>query len=335
MSKSVDPLVDLIWGYKKTSALSAACRLGIFDALKVKKSLDELCKTIQCPSQSTFRLLRLLECFGLVEISVSGDYFLTDLGRRFCSDEKDSLHAAALQAGMEYVHRTWENLDASIKNDGESFSLVNGAPLFEYLDRNPDLMRVFNSKSKSMLPFKSLLESFHFPDWCNVLDVGGGSGELVIELAQSFPHIQCAVFDLPTAVQNASAKIEAMCLSNRISCHAGSFFDDKINFPMQSEKKLIILKEILHDWSDENAAAILRFCAASMTRECRLLVVERVVSEKFRESDAIGDITMLVMLGGKERTEQDFTDLATKENLRLECITNTSSVFSLLIFQKY
>ena len=68
-----------------------------------------------------------------------------------------------------------------------------------------------------------------------------------------------------------------------------------------------ILKDILHDWDDARAVQILRNCRAAMEENARLLIVERIVN--MDAGTLMLDITMLVMTGGKERTEAEYAAL--------------------------
>jgi hypothetical protein len=71
-----------------------------------------------------------------------------------------------------------------------------------------------------------------------------------------------------------------------------------------------VLKSVLHDWGNEKAIAILRACRAAIQHNGRLLAVERVVGPPDQQPTAkFADLNMLVMLGARERTEQEFTEL--------------------------
>jgi hypothetical protein len=73
-----------------------------------------------------------------------------------------------------------------------------------------------------------------------------------------------------------------------------------------------LLKQVLHDWDDERARAILCAVRRAMTRDSRLLLAERMLPE---EVDAAAvptllvDVLMMVVTGGRERTEAEFAAL--------------------------
>jgi SAM-dependent methyltransferase len=80
----------------------------------------------------------------------------------------------------------------------------------------------------------------------------------------------------------------------------------------------VILSQILHDWDDERAAAILDGCRQALSPGGRLVLVEGVVPDG-PEADFLKllDLHMLVLLGGKERTETEWRDLLTISAFRL------------------
>ena len=75
-----------------------------------------------------------------------------------------------------------------------------------------------------------------------------------------------------------------------------------------------LLKDILHDWDDERSTQILGVCRRGINRGGRLMIVERVAPSRIGPEpahlySAITDLHMMVQLGGRERTLEDFDAL--------------------------
>jgi hypothetical protein len=71
-----------------------------------------------------------------------------------------------------------------------------------------------------------------------------------------------------------------------------------------------LLKFILHDWDDERSVAILRACRRAVPDDGRLLVVELLLPRGNAPSFAkTQDVNMLINLGGRERTEDEYRAL--------------------------
>ncbi len=85
---------------------------------------------------------------------------------------------------------------------------------------------------------------------------------------------------------------------------------------------MYVLAQILHDWDDERAVAILRNCRRSIAGHGRLLVLEQVLPEGDEPSYAkLLDLVMLVMLGGKERTRGEWRALLQEGGFELVDVT--------------
>jgi SAM-dependent methyltransferase len=75
-----------------------------------------------------------------------------------------------------------------------------------------------------------------------------------------------------------------------------------------------VLSRILHDWDDERSAQILRNCRRSLAPDGKLLIVETVVHDGPDPTlRKLFDLHMLVVLGGKERTEAQWRELLAGE----------------------
>ena len=107
---------------------------------------------------------------------------------------------------------------------------------------------------------------------------------------------------------------------------AGDFFE---NVPPGADA--YILKKVVHDWDDERAVTILANCRASMARTGRVLVVECVVSDGDESSfSKLLDLNMLVMNGGRERTQAEFQGLFAAAGLRMTRVLPTLSPLSIV-----
>jgi hypothetical protein len=96
-----------------------------------------------------------------------------------------------------------------------------------------------------------------------------------------------------------------------------------------------LLQQIVHDWSDEKAIEILATCRKAMGAAARLIVVERIMPARADESDAslrmfMVDIQMLIVLGGRERTVEEFRTLFDSAGLRLTRAIPTRSIYHVI-----
>jgi hypothetical protein len=77
-----------------------------------------------------------------------------------------------------------------------------------------------------------------------------------------------------------------------------------------------LLSNVLHDWPDEACIRILRNCRDAMHADSRLLVAEMVIQRGNAPSVAkLLDLEMLVVTGGRERTEEEYRVLLESSGL--------------------
>jgi hypothetical protein len=134
------------------------------------------------------------------------------------------------------------------------------------------------------------------------------------------------LFDLPHVIATASESITAQRLSDRCELMSGDFFK-----AVPEGGDLHLLKQIIHDWDDERAVRLLRNCHRSLAPGGTLLMVEMVVPPNNQPSPAQAmDLNMLVILGGRERTEEEYQLLLSGAGFRLARVIPTHSPFSVI-----
>src|SRR6266849_3231311 len=114
---------------------------------------------------------------------------------------------------------------------------------------------------------------------------------------------------------------DSFCLrkdSRGCEVFAGDFFES-----VPSGFEAYFVKSVLHDWDDEKSVQILRSCRQAMPDHGRVLVSEIVVEpgNPVGHPHRLIDLEMMVTLGGKERTADEFARLLDEAGLKLEQVT--------------
>jgi O-methyltransferase domain len=92
-----------------------------------------------------------------------------------------------------------------------------------------------------------------------------------------------------------------------------------------------VLKWIIHDWDDERAVTILKNCRRAMREHAKLLLIEAILPLGNAPSfHKFMDLNMLVMTGGRERTEAEYRALLLAAGLGLSRIVPTQSEMNVL-----
>jgi O-methyltransferase domain len=119
------------------------------------------------------------------------------------------------------------------------------------------------------------------------------------------------LFDLPGVVERAGVRDPD--LEGRLQVVGGDFLE-----AVPGGADAYLLRHIVHNWDDERSVAILRNVRNGMVEGARLLVVERVIPPGNGPMfGKLMDLTMLVVHGGQERTEDEFRRLFEAAGFRL------------------
>jgi 2,7-dihydroxy-5-methyl-1-naphthoate 7-O-methyltransferase len=139
----------------------------------------------------------------------------------------------------------------------------------------------------------------------HVVDVGGGTGEMLRTLLAAHPHLRGTLFDLPQVV----ADVEP---GERLDVVPGNFLDEPL-----PRADAYVLSQILHGWPDEGAARILSRGAEAAGDDSRFLLVEGVLAERPTAEETGFDLFMLTLVGGRQRTLSEFLQLAESVGLTI------------------
>jgi hypothetical protein len=124
------------------------------------------------------------------------------------------------------------------------------------------------------------------------------------------------LFDLPPVVAIAQEYISAAGLQDRISTHAGDFWEDAL----PRGAAAYALGFILHDWDDAGGDRILGNVAAAADRGTTLIIGEHLLDEN-RTAPLFAvrqDVNMLVSARGRERSESEYRDWMARHGFKLQ-----------------
>lgn len=323
-------LREQIMGFRATQMIHVAAKLGLADLLAVgPRSVEQLAAAAGAEAQALHRLLRALASLGIFAEDPAGEFVLTPQAELLRSDVQGSLRDAALLYGEDWLWQAYGNMTHSVRTGAPAFTKTHGQPFYGYLHAHPRAAVRFNA---AMTGFSShetaaILEAYDFSNARTVVDIGGGHGALLAALLRAHPQMSGTVFDLPSVVAGAASALSELGIAERARTVAGDFFDEA---PAGAD--LYVMNSVLHNWDDTDAGRILSTCRAAMAPEARLLVIERVVPEGNAPAEAkLFDINMLVVAGGRERTEPEYRRLFEQAGLALTRVGGTRSPLSVIV----
>lgn len=307
-----------IMGYIISQAICVAAELDIASRLADSPlTAAQLADATGAEPDALGRVMATLTAEGLFTEDERGRYALTPLGELLRGDLPGSLRHFSLQMGAE-AYLAWSGALQAVCTGQPAFDKFFGAPYFDWLAAHPETAARF-TRFQSDLVVRRLepLRTIDWPPRGLVVDVGAGDGALLIELLAGRPGLTGVAVDLPHVADAARLRVAQAGLTDRIRCVGADFFHT-----IPSGGDFYILAEILHDWDDENAAAILRQCRRAMPSYGRLLLLEQVIPDGEGQYPVrLLDLHMLIMLGGRERTRAQWRALLEGSGFTLESVT--------------
>ncbi|CAK8561798.1 unnamed protein product [Lathyrus sativus] len=319
-------------------ALQSATELGVFDVLlkaghDAQLSADEIASRLSCINPDAPKMLdrilallashSILKCLVLQDEQKLGSfrrlYTMAPVARFFARDSDGVSLGPLLSLIVDKVFlASWPELKNAIREGGVPFDRVYGTHAFEYPSLDSRFNQVFNTAmiNHTKLVMKKILECYKgFDNVKTLVDVGGGLGVNINLVTSKYPCIKGINFDLPHVVQHAPSY-------PGVEHVGGDMFESVPNGGS------IFMKWILHDWSDEHCLKLLKNCYDAIPDDGKVIVLETLLSitpENGYASRYTSQFDVLMMtqhLGGKERTKEEFEDLATRagfSGIRYEC----------------
>jgi hypothetical protein len=329
-----EAVMQLATGYMASAALYAATKLGIPDILKSgPKSSAEIAKACGAKEEPVYRLLRALSSAGVFNEVGSRTFALTPDSELLLSDRPDSLRPMVLWLDNKFHYDTYPELPYAVQTGNTVVEKVFGESCFGYFEKNPEISKVFNDAmtgfSRMFTP--ALLDAYDF-SWLNgktLVDVGGGHGFLLTSILKKYPEINGVLSDLEHVLAGAPEMIRNAGVAGHCTTQSGDFFESV------PPADAYIMKHIIHDWDDEKATTILRNCARAGRGKTRVLLAESVVAPGNEPHFAKWlDLEMLLLPGGKERTEAEFAKLFEGAGFKLTRVVPTKGALCVIEAEK-
>lgn len=304
-----ETLITIAGGYCLPRCLHVVADLGIADALdNAPRSVHDIAAACDVHPDALRRVLRLLSAYDVFEMQ--GEMVQhSPASQLLRTDHPQSLRAFAQMFGLPVFWTTFEAMDHSVRTGLPATSEAFPEGFWNYLAKRPDEARVFNAAmgGKAHGAVSGILGSYDFSRFKTIGDIGGGSGHLLHAVLDTVPDANGVLFDLPHVINDASG-----IASDRLTLHAGDFFQDAL-----PQCDAYLLMEILHDWGNEESISILQAIRNAAPSYATLLVIETIVPESpGPDWSKMLDIHMLTLLGGLQRTQQEYDALLSKSGFR-------------------
>lgn len=318
------------FNYVTSMSLRCAVQLGIPDIISNHDkpvSLSELVEALSVhhmKSSHVYRLMRILVHSRFFALQCDQDqegYVLTPSSKLLVKNHKSDISAFMLFLTDPFIVTPFNFMSSWLQGSESSpFEIAHGMNIFDYCSQHSDARTIFNTGMACDTEFvigvvvkdhKAMFEGFG-----SLVDVGGGTGTVAKAISEAFPLLRCIVLDLPHVVSDIKG-------SENLEFVGGDMFESV------PPADIVLLKWILHDWSDEDCVKILMRSkqAISSNDRGKVIVIDMVIDEnngnhESTETQLCFDMTMLAVAGGKERTEREWEALFKEAGFTSYKITN-------------
>lgn len=326
-------LMGVAGGFHVARALHLAAELRLADLVAGgAKSPSALAAAAGTQPDALLRLMRLLVCAGIFAQDEQGAFALTPVSLRLQSGVPGSLRDAVLFHLGREAYQAWAELDYTLRTGNTAFDRALGMGVWQYRGCHAEYAALFDRAMSDFagVHIDAILAAYSFASLRGIVDIGGGTGKLLAEVLAANPGLDGVLFDLPHVASRARQYLADAGLAERCRVVEGDMFSG-----VPAGADAYVLSRVIHDWDDPHAVTILRNCRRAMPAHGRVLVVERLLPSTIQPSAAlrsllVSDLTMMVMNGGRERTEAQYRDLFSRADLAVARSISTQSGITIL-----
>lgn len=323
-------LLDMVSSFQQGQCLYVVAKLKVADCLvDSPKHIQTLAAELNVQAEPLVRIMRYLRELGIFGQDHLGRYTLTKISKFLVSDHPQSLRPVVLLYS-EQTYNVWGNLLYTLKTGENTFAATYGTTFFEYHSTLPEFAETYNQSmaSLSILLDQAVAEDYDFSAYRTLADIGGGQGNILRQIAQRYPSLQCILFDTEAVfTEEVKEQWEQDPLGNQVKLQIGDFFES-----VPTDVDAYLLKNVIHNWPDEKVVHIYKIIHQAMKPQARLLLAETVIFD----DDAIQrmklnlDLNMMVIHSSQERTVEQHRELLEKAGLEIVKIVPTRSHLSVI-----
>lgn len=324
-----ETLFQIMQGMWVSQIASAFTQLGIPDLIAAgKQDLDALAKESGANAQALHRLMRGAQTIGLCVESAPKQFELTPVGATLRANVPGSMRDLVLAETAPGHWLPWGRLADSVRTGKPMTTETLGTDAWTYYAKNPEEGQCFarGMGNISAIAAEHVAAVYDPSSATRIVDVGGSEGVMLRGLLRRAPNARGVLFDRADIIEYAKTAVAAKEFSDRIELVGGDFFKE-----VPAGGDLYILKHILHDWSDEECEAIVKNVHRASAPNGKLLIIEMLLPDQPQPSPAsLMDLNMMVMVGGRERTEGEFRELLERCGYTLARVLPTAGTFNVL-----
>jgi multifunctional cyclase/dehydratase/O-methyltransferase len=293
-------------------AIRAFAELGVADVLATgPQSAAQVSEQTGTDADTLYRLLRAVAAAGVLDERADGTFALTPYAAGLVSDAEGGIRDMFLFASDPMLWRPYEDVAHSVRTKESAFDHVFGVSFYEYTKANPASGALFDrAMRQNHYPATDrIFADFDFGRFPRIADIGGGKGQFLAEVLRRHPGCTGVLADQPHTVADAKEVLESAGVADRVDIVPTDFFAE-----VPAGCDAYFVKHTLHNWDNERAELILRRIREAIgdDHDARLLIVDMLLTGPGAwDIGKLIDIEAFAVLGGRERSREDWNQIAT------------------------
>lgn len=318
-----------IEAYHASALAYTAVKLRLPDKMGARRwTAAQLAAELGLSAPHLIRFLRGLVTIGICEEYPDRTFALGRLGQSLKLGSPSRL-GGKVTIVVEQYWQPWANLVSTLRAGTPAFEQVFGMAVSDWRRTHADQGAFFHSylAQENLAQGDAIVEALDWSDVQTVADIGGGYGGLLAATLQAYPHVTGILFDTPETVEAGKPFLTSLGVAQRVALVGGDVFAE---IPVHADRYL--LKSVLQQWDDAEAAAILKTCREAMAPQAKLLIIERLLPEGAPDdaSAVMIDLHMMVITGGRVRTCAEIERLLSQAGLAPANVVTTHSGLSVV-----
>lgn len=317
-------IVAILMGYWGCWTVRAVADLSIADHLAGGSlTAAEVAAREGSAPDATLRLMRAAVATGLLTQEADGRFGATPLLETLRADHPRSMRAGVLSMMGNWL--PWRDFEEGLRSGNTPSAKAFGGTMFDYLAAHPAEADTFTTAMAATTGQwgAAMADTLDTTGVQCAVDIGGASGSLLQLLQRKNPSLRGIVYDRSNIAELAQAAIAESGLADRTHVVVGDFFESV------PPGDLLLLKFILHDWSDEECVRILQNCKQALAPGGRIAVMELIVREE-NPFAALNDVNMFIMSPGRERSLDEYDALFERVGLKRIAVHHTATPQSVI-----
>ena len=304
-------VVELITGGWRAQAVHTAVKLGLPDHVEAGHTTDAgLAAASGAKEEGIHRLMRLLVAMGVFAGDGSG-YRTTEVSRALL-DRPGSQRDMCLLYGEDF-YTAWGHAAEAISTVSSGFEIAYGTPLYAYLKTDRAASDRFQGAMRAGNLFFDAVPGVYDFAGKRVVDLGGGSGQLLGAILAATPGARGVLLDLPNVVEAAREYLADEL--DRVELVGGDMFAD-----VPPGGDVYLLCRVLAGHSDDAVVGLFENIRRNLTGpSARLLLLDRLVADEGSTVlPALWDLHLLMTTGGRHRSRAELRVLLDRAGLEIE-----------------